>query len=299
VKGWAFLGVLASVWAGGDMQTPFGPLRVSSTVLDHGSCRHQVILGDQVLIEDETYATVSLVGGYPHSAPTLFLLAVGSAGSACPMEFRVLELQPEGRFLLSDAFGTCAEQPTVAYEDGTLRVRLPSADRKGERAWIYRQGKLSEVPSGADALASRACVPGHSTEDLSDREVSTVAGRLRVESDCGGREPCPPRLMLDGQAIFEEKEFWIMEIAAALPEDKPHLVVLALVKGTSPCGVMYRVIELKKGAKPRTTRPFGTCNDLTEACYENGTLRLRFAEAEESRPRAWVYRKGRLVEEKP
>ena len=148
-----------------------------------------------------------------------------------------------------------------------------------------------ELPPVEAPVPPRACVPAHRGEGSSDREVETAAGRLVVENHGA------PRLLLDGRTILEEEPFWLLEIAAALPEREPRLAVIALVRGGSGCGVMYRVVDLGEEGLARTSAPFGTCHDLSEACYEDGVLRLRFAERDQQRPRAWVYREGRLSEE--
>jgi hypothetical protein len=91
--------------------------------------------------------SVFIEDAYPDATKAkLILLGLGTGGSGCPGFFRVLEIKPDGKTILTDKFGTCSDLFETTYRDGAWEIAIPplTGDPRLRERWQYRDGTLTQ-----------------------------------------------------------------------------------------------------------------------------------------------------------
>jgi hypothetical protein len=143
----------------GEAQTIRGQLQVLQKFGTHGEGnRSRIMLNDHEIARQVGYSSVRIDAIYPdRNAVRLILLALNTGGTGCPAFYKVLEIHEDGKFTLTEEFGTCWERRATkhpiyklkqnpVYENGTWRIGLPAAvgGKQGKLDWYaYRDGNVT------------------------------------------------------------------------------------------------------------------------------------------------------------
>lgn len=79
------------------------------------------------MVSDMSGTTPSFAQEWQREGRDIYLIAVGSGGTACPAEYRFLTVE-RGKLTLSDEFGNCSDIPEVSEGAGEIVVKFPSND---------------------------------------------------------------------------------------------------------------------------------------------------------------------------
>lgn len=145
-------------------------------------------------------------------------------------------------------------------------------------------------------------VAGISKDRVPSGEIGTVAGILEISD----KEELPPpvfsihRLLLQGKEIVRLTGDNSVYIRDAYPNaEKARLLLLELGTGGSGCPAFFRILEIKADNSTLLTDKFGTCSDLFETAYRNGTWEIAIPQyhGDAKKPERWQYRDGKLTKD--
>ena len=126
--------------------TRYGRLEVK---LNHrvyeGFVVHQITVGDSLLALDSANTVVSFLKYCQLTDRDIVIVRTSSGGDACPVNFRIIELQPDRNPIVTGEFGTCGDDPEITTTVSGVILRLPDPRSWGSRAFWYADGSVSEV----------------------------------------------------------------------------------------------------------------------------------------------------------
>ena len=128
------------------VRTRYGRLEVR---LNHrvyeGAVVHQITVGDSVVALDSANTLVSFLKYCQLTDRDIVVVRTSTEGGDCPINFRIIELQPDKWPIVTPQFGTCGDDPEITTTVNGVILRLPDPRAGGTRAFWYAAGSVSET----------------------------------------------------------------------------------------------------------------------------------------------------------
>lgn len=129
----------------------------SLTIKKKVDVQDHVFLGEKMILQgDQGHYSWFVASAYPrYGQAKLILLGFDTGVNSCQFLYRVLEIRPNGGYLMSNDFGNCNEfeDPAFSIDQNTKRetarmgrdgwmISLPTTEGRKSVWYVYRHGKI-------------------------------------------------------------------------------------------------------------------------------------------------------------
>jgi len=128
-----------------EIKTAHGLLEISVVESSEGRKTFKLLLAGKLVAEERGLYSVSIAAAHPRDNPRMVLLLLGSGGTGCPAQFKVLEVMPGGEARLSEKFGNCSDLFDTKWQDSAWRIDIPKIGGAAAQSWLYRDIKLTRM----------------------------------------------------------------------------------------------------------------------------------------------------------
>lgn len=102
---------------------------------------HMVLFNDKVIYTEKEAQFLSIIKEYNIKSDKVALLELNSGGTMCPAMYAFITVKADGKYLVTEQFGTCSDLPKISKSGDKITMRLPGNPSK---TWIYQGGKVKE-----------------------------------------------------------------------------------------------------------------------------------------------------------
>ena len=155
-RGWAFAAAIVAMTLYGQsrnerkkmepnvidsIETTGGTLEIIET----GQYSYKLVLAGKVLASERA-ETLDIAASFPETGtPTLVVLEIGSGGSSCPAMYKVVSAPASLPAQITQAFGTCSDEPELSFRNGVLRMEFPQYLEARPEVWLYDSNRRALV----------------------------------------------------------------------------------------------------------------------------------------------------------
>lgn len=128
-----------------EIKTAQGLLEISAVESPEGRKTFKLLLAGKLVAEERGLYSVSIAAAHPRDNPRMVLLLLGSGGTGCPAQFKVLEVMPRGEARLSEKFGNCSDLFDARWQGGAWHIDIPRIGGAAAQSWLYRDVSLTRL----------------------------------------------------------------------------------------------------------------------------------------------------------